>query len=47
MGKLFLFSICDECVLSANFISNKLWLASVVSLQLPHDNHVLVLGLAI
>ena len=44
VNKIFNF---DECVLSVNFISNKLWLASVVSLQLPHDNHVLILGLAI
>ena len=36
-----------ECVLYLEFISNNLWLASVVSLQLPHDNHVLILGLAI
>ena len=42
VNKIFNF---DECVLSVNFISNKLWLASVVSLQLSHDNHGLILGL--
>ena len=37
----------DECVLYIELISNNLWLASVVCLQLPHDNHVLILGLVI
>jgi len=35
----------NECVLYLELISKNLWLASVVSLQLPHDNHVLILGL--
>ena len=37
----------DECVLYLELISNNLWLASVVSLQLTHDKHVLILGQAI
>jgi len=42
-----IYSLQDECDLYLDLIYNNSWLASVVSLQLSNDNHVLILGLAI